>query len=117
MPIHLSNRQRKAADRAGGIELMIAWPAELPVPAMDDDTEIDAGPDVLAWVREHVEPAVRDAGLVTGRVQIVRTVGPSTQGPAQRTCVAVVIIGRRWIGARGRPYVMWHDPTTARDSR
>lgn len=115
MPIELSNRQRKSADRVGGIELMLPWPDELPVPDMDDDSERDATPAERAWVERHVQPACQAAGLVAVRAQVARTAGPSPQGRVMQTRLAVIIIGQRWAGARGDnpPRTMWHEAAMA----
>lgn len=43
--IQLSNRQAKEADRVGGIELMILWPAALGAPpVLSRDHQSDARP-------------------------------------------------------------------------
>lgn len=108
-PIKFSKRQIKSADRIPGIELLLPWPDELgPPPVMEQDTERDATPRETAWIDARVQPACAAHGLVAGHALVVGLYGPRTaddplrsEGWVVQTRLLVVVIGRRWIGARG----------------
>ena len=108
-PITLSHRQIKAADRVGGIELMILWPAELgPEPVMEPDTQDDASDAERACAESLVRDACARSGLVPVRVRIACVRRPKGPPPRPRedeyaAHLAVIIIGRRWVHAHGRP--------------
>lgn len=110
MPITLSRRQIKDADRVGGIELMIFWPGSLgPEPAdvlLDHEREASAAERACA--ESLVRPACDAAGLVPVHVRVCRLLRPPDlpAGGQARVHLAVTIIGRRWVHAstksRGR---------------
>lgn len=96
--ITLSNRQAKEADRIGGIELMIAWPAELgPAP----EIEINESREATIPERRLAEQMVRDScaarKLVPVHVRVTHIHGPNHEPPA--VYLAVTIIGHRWVHA------------------
>lgn len=107
MPITLSRRQIGDADRVGGIELMILWPASLgPEPGEDDvrlDHEREASREEKAAAEALVKPACDAAGLVPVHVRVTRLRRPGDlpAGGEARVHLAVTIIGRRWVHARG----------------
>lgn len=117
MPISLSRRQIGDADRVGGIELMILWPAALgPEPGEDYvglDRERDANAREKATAEALVRSACEAAGLVPVHVRVVRLRRPG--GPnvhaahEERVHLAVTIIGRRWVHAstQNRGRVAW----------
>lgn len=118
MSTTLSNRQRKNADRVGGIELMIRWPDELMEPGMlDDNSERDATDKERTWVEVNVQPECQRHGLVAVRASVARDAAPSASGGGQQTRLAVVIIGRRWVHAKGtgHPKTMWHEYAVSTD--
>lgn len=118
----LSNRQVKAADRVGGIELMILWPDALgPEPALDDDCEREATPAERAYAQRLLGEACQRRGLVPVHVRVARVQRPSdphgSPGEWERSGeyashLAVVIIGRRWVHASTQraPTVMFWRP-------
>lgn len=104
MPITLSRRQVGDADRVGGIELLILWPTALGAePSVKLDHEAEATPAEKA----HAEALVRDAceahGLVPVHTRVTRLRRPRDlpAGGEERAHLAVTIIGRRWVHARG----------------
>lgn len=107
MPLTLSRRQIGDADRVGGIELMILWPSSLgPEPGEDNirlDHEREAGLRERATADALVEHACEDAGLVPVHVRVTRLRRPKDlpAGGEARVHLAVTIIGRRWVHARG----------------
>jgi len=107
MPITLSRRQIGDADRVGGIELMILWPASLgPEPGEDYirlDHEREATREERAAAEALVKPACAAAGLVPVHVRVTRLRRPADLpgGGEARVHLAVTIIGRRWVHARG----------------
>lgn len=113
--IALSNRQAKNADRVGGIELMLPWPAELAEPVgLGEDQERDASPQERAWAEAHVQPAAQQKGLVLVRVAVARVRPPSAWVEAADrdrwvNALACIIIGQRWLRAGGAPapLTMW----------
>lgn len=121
--IELSKRQIKEADRVGGIELMLPYPVGGPLPwpppdAPAEDEERDALPEEREYAQSLVRPACREAGLVPVRVNLAYVRPPRLAGGGERPYgyyLGVVIIGRRWVHARGapRPKTMWHASTAA----
>lgn len=104
----LSRRQIKEADRVGGIELMLPWPAGLRPPTdLGDDEERPATPREHAAAIATVADDCERNGLVPVRVAAVRT--QPRKGRPMRYYLAVIIIGRRWVHARGAPLprTMW----------
>lgn len=115
MSITLSRRQIGDADRVGGIEIMILWPASLgPEPGEDNirlDHEREASAEeraaAEALVRPAIEAAWRDCRtedlLVPVHVRVTRLRRPADLpgGGEARVHLAVTIIGRRWVHARG----------------
>lgn len=102
----LSRSQCKAADRVGGIELLIPWPADLgPAPALDLDYERDATPAERAYAERLVCSSCEAAGLVPVRVRVATLRRPANlaRGGEILAHLAVTIIGRRWVHATGRP--------------
>lgn len=112
--ITLSRRQIGDADRVGGIELMILWPAELgPEPAdLAIDHEREATAAEKACAEALVSAACKAHGLVPVHVRVARLRrpeasrgAPETALPAageERTHLAVTIIGRRWVHSSTR---------------
>lgn len=109
----ISARQRKAADRVGGIELILPYPADLHPPDINIDEECDATP------AEH-QAAVSMLGDISGldlvpvRVQVVRLRQAGSAPIADRPIrhwLAVIIIGRRWVhsSTHRRQKVMWSE--------
>lgn len=109
--ITLSHRQRKEADRVGGIELIVPYPAGTTPHELDEDEECDASPDEAAAAHQAVGGDLGDE-LVPVRVRVVRLRqqgdAPVDQRPV-RHYLSVTIIGRRWVHARTKraPKVMW----------
>lgn len=107
MTITLSRRQIGDADRVGGIELMILWPDALgPEPEVDSlrlDHEREADSSERATAEALVKPACEAAGLVPVHTRVTRLRRPSDLpgGGEARVHLAVTIIGRRWVHARG----------------
>ena len=132
--IKLSRRQIGDADRVGGIELMIPWPASLgpepeeepvlalrpneyhpgprcscrdclqPLPApVRLDHEREASRAERASAEALVRPACEAAGLVPVHVRVTRLRRPGDLpgGGEARVHLAVTLIGRRWVHARG----------------
>jgi hypothetical protein len=116
--VTLTRRQVKAADRVGGIELMLPWPAALPAPSgLSDDYERDASPAERAWAETHVQPEAQRHGLVLVRVAAARVRPPRLWRPdggnaRYLPALACIIIGRRWVHATGHPspITMWAAP-------
>lgn len=111
--IALSNRQIKNADRVGGIDLVIAWPKELPLgqPLLPDE-ERDATPTEETFAFALVAGACRAANLVPVRIVVAAMKRP-TGMPRSREVhqhLVITIIGARWVHARGgpRPLTMWN---------
>jgi hypothetical protein len=97
----LSRRQIKEADRVGGIELMLPWPASLPPPPADDlgvDEERPARPTEHLAAMQIVAADCERHGLVPVRVSVARTA--RIEGTPPEYYLAVIIIGRRWVHAR-----------------
>ena len=113
--ITLSRRQVKNADRVGGIELMILWPAELgPEPNIEPDREAEAEPREKAYTEQLVRASCETHGLVPvhARVACVRRpeqVPSIPRGGEYAVHLAVTIIGRRWVHAstQSRGRTMW----------
>ncbi len=107
MPLTLSRRQIGDADRVGGIELCILWPSSLgPEPGEEYirlDHEREATSEERAAAEALVKPACEAAGLVPVHVRVTRLRRPGDlQGGGEaRVHLAVTIIGRRWVHARG----------------
>jgi len=115
----LSRRQAKEADRVGGIELMIPYPAALgPGPKLDDDEECEASPAERACAEQLLRDACAENGLVVMSVVVARVHVPrSAPLPGHGTHalqLAVVITGRRWVRAatNRQPRVMFAEPPT-----
>lgn len=91
----LSRRQIKAADRVGGINLLLPWPAGLP-----------AGRPVAPDHEREATPAEQH-GLVPVHVRAANVCRPPDWpgGRGYEMRLAVTIIGRRWVHATGD-----HDP-------
>lgn len=109
----LSARQRKSADRVGGIELILPYPEDLPPPALGINEECDATP-------AERQAAVSMLGDISGldlipvRVQVARLRQAGSAPIAARPVrhwLSVIIIGRRWVHASTlqRPIVMWSE--------
>lgn len=111
--IPLSRRQIGDADRVGGIELMLLWPAELgPEPAdLALDREREASPREKAAAEARVREACDAHRLVPVHVRVTRLRRPSGQAHPgeERVHLAVTIIGARWVHAstRSRGRVAW----------
>lgn len=104
--ITFSRRQVKAMDRVGGAVIMLPWPADLPPgKPLAPDHERDATAAEKAAAEAIVRPACEAAGLVPVRVRVVSAERPSDYpaGDQYRQHLAVLIIGRRWVHATGRP--------------
>ena len=107
MTIPISRRQIGDADRVGGIELMILWPASLgPEPGEDYvklGHEREATAAERAVAEALVRPACDAAGLVPVHVRVTRLVRPGdmSAGGEARVHLAVTIIGRRFVHAKG----------------
>jgi hypothetical protein len=112
--IRLSRRQVERADRIGGIELMIPWPAELREPRLADDHECEANAREKRCAEDLVRASCAEHGLVPVHVRVARLPQPAVLSPTHEyaTVLAVTIIGHRWVHAstRGPPHVMWHIP-------
>lgn len=119
-PIALSGQQRKHADRVGGVELMILWPAELgPEPPVLLDHEREATPSERAHAESLVHASCEAHGLVPVHTRVTRLRRPTASWsktalalPAageERVHLAVTIIGRRWVHATkaGRGRIAW----------
>ena len=112
--VNLSRRQAKEADRVGGIELLILWPADRLGPEPPDvaiGREYEASPAVRAAAEAMVGTSCEAHGLVPVHVRVVRERRPAglPHGLEERVHLAVVIIGRRWVHATGHhhPRVMY----------
>lgn len=110
-PITLSRRQIGDADRIGGIELMILWPAS-PVEDIDlgpepDDVRLGVEREATSQERlvaqELVGAECHVHGLVPVHVRVTRLRRPGDlpAGGEARVHLAVSIIGRRWVHAKG----------------
>lgn len=107
----LSRRQIKEADRVGGIELMLAYPAALgATPQLANDTGREGTEAETAWVREHLRADLSAHDLVPVHTRVACVHRPQE---GYRVRLAVVIIGRRWVHARTHrsPRVMFADLT------
>lgn len=104
--LSLSRRQVKTMDRVGGADLIIPWPPDLPPgPKLERDEERDATPAEHARARALVIDACEAAGLVPVRSMVAmleRPVGLPRERAIEQHLI-VRIIGRRWVGATGRP--------------
>ena len=102
MPITLSRRQIKTADRMTGAELLLPWPASLgDLPELERECERDATDAEREWVQQHVQPACVDAGLIAGRTTACNVYGPTmprTDSHKWGVRLSVIIIGQRWVG-------------------
>lgn len=104
MPITLSRRQIGDADRIGGIELMILWPDSLgPEPAVKLGYEREATREEKSHAEALVREACTEHGLVPVHVRVTRLRRPGDfpAGGEERAHLAVTIIGRRWVHAKG----------------
>ena len=102
MSITLSGRQIHAADRIGGIELMLPWPTDLRHPDdLDADEDRPATPREYAAAMALVAAACEDHDLVPCRVSAARCARHDGDPPSY--WLAVVIIGRRWVHATDAP--------------
>lgn len=112
MAYRLTGKQRKNADRVGGIELMIPWPRSLPPPKrLTEDTERDATEREDRVCRALIDQDDLQArGLVQVRTAVTVVERPHTlPEPGVAPHLVAVIIGHRWVHATGRPYphTMW----------
>lgn len=97
MKITLSGTQRKQADRVGGIELMIPWTAtHLPAPV---GAPRDATNDEKLYAKAMLRDEQTEHALIPVRVRVVEASHTTYDGPH----LAVILIGRRWVHAEGRP--------------
>jgi hypothetical protein len=112
-PIALSGKQKKAADRVGGAELILPWPPGLPPGPPIADVR-DATPAEHAAAEAIVGPACHAADLVPVRstVAVLRRptsfrLRPGTVEPH----LIVLVIGRRWVHASTRrvPEQCWYS--------
>jgi len=103
--ISLSRRQAKEADRVGGIELMVLYPAELGAPPrLADDEECEASMAERRHAEGVVGQSCRAAGLVPVHVRVARVRRPPPPPLIARAGeyaehLAVTIIGQRWVHA------------------
>lgn len=107
----LSARQRKEADRVGGIELVLPYPSGMTPPALDLDEECDARPAEITAAHRMIG-SIADDGLIPVRITVARLRQQGTDPEVARRIrhyLTVLIIGRRWVHAstRRRPRVMW----------
>lgn len=108
--IRLSGKQRKAADRVGGVELMIPWPPGLPEPIdLADDEERDATPAEFDGARAILDPQLADDGIAIRGVKAARCPWLGSDYTEQTYALAVHVVGFRWFDAdrRGDPPVAW----------
>ncbi len=106
MPIRLSKRQIKAMDRVGGANLILDWPAGLPLGApVKPDHEREATAAEKAAAEAMVKPACEAADLVPVHVRVVNVRWHHSKSEPYAQRLAVLIIGRRWVHATGR-----HNP-------
>lgn len=108
--IRLTGKQRKAADRVGGVELMIPWPPGLPEPLdLADDEERDATPAEFDAARGLLDPQLATDGIAIRGVKAVRTRWLGSDYTAQVNLLAVHCVGFRWFDAarRGEPPIAW----------
>lgn len=107
MSITLSRRQVGDADRVGGIELLILWPSSLGPEPGEDYIKLGYEREATAAEKRTAEDMVRAActehGLVPVHVRVTRLRRPGDlpAGGEERVHLAVTIIGRRWVHARG----------------
>jgi len=114
-PISLSAKARKRMDRVGGAELILPWPEGLPRgrPVALDETR-DATPEEHAAAEQIVGPACREHGLVPVTSSVTTMKRPPGPGFERSYEVdqhlAVLIIGKRWVGAKRVPLpsFTWH---------
>lgn len=100
----LSKRQAGDADRVGGIEYMMLWPASLgPEPTdLPCGQEREASAAQKAAAEALVHAACETYGLVPVHVRLacVRRTADLESAPAQvRVHLSVILIGRRWVHA------------------
>lgn len=108
MPIALSGRQAKNADRVGGIELLIPWPETAlgpPPSGIALDCEREATRNERDWAQAQVLDSCHANNLlpVHVRVACVRRPASLPGGGSPAIHLAVTIIGYRWVHAGGRP--------------
>ncbi len=112
-PITLTGVQRKHADRVGGCEIVLPWPEGLPSgKPLAEGTERDATRAEHASAEQIVLPAAKAAGLVPVRsvvAMLQRPNGLPREGAVEQHLV-VLLIGHRWVHARGArpPMQSWH---------
>ena len=120
MKITLSHRQAKAADRVGGVELMVPWPASLgpePEVSLDHEREATTAEKTAAEALVRANCAARD--LVPVHIRVTRVMRPShpelIAAGEERVHLAITIIGRRWVHAstHSRGIIAWHNGETA----
>lgn len=104
-PIKLSRRQIHAADRVGGIDLVLPWPDGLLGARVKPGDERDATAIEHAAAETIVGPSCRAADLVPVRSMVGTMERPPGLPRAQevRQHLIVCIIGRRWVHAGGHP--------------
>jgi hypothetical protein len=103
-PIRLSRRQIGDADRVGGIELLILWPAHAlgPEPAdLELDHEREATPTEQAAAESLLAAAKAEHRLVPVHTRVCRVRRPAGLPAAheERVHLAVTLIGHRWVHA------------------
>jgi len=105
----LSSSQAKAADRVGGIDLILPWPDDLPHgPPMRVDEERDATDDERGAAEAMIGPSARAHGVLPVRTYVACLRRPFSlpRGSQIEPHLVVVLIGYRWVhatGQRGRP--------------
>jgi len=107
MPIELalSRRQVHDADRLGGIELVLLWPAELgTAPRLAHDERRLAAGSVQAWAHQALARAVAHHGLVILEVHIacLHVPAPRDRRKGYRPVIAVHLAAERWAEASRR---------------
>ena len=104
--LSLSRRQVKTMDRVGGADLIIPWPADLPLGVkLARDEERDATPAEHERAKALVLDACVANDLVPVRTMVAmleRPVGLPRERAVEQHLI-VRIIGRRWVHATGRP--------------
>ena len=111
----LTGKQIKAANRVGGIELMIPWPEDclpLPVGLAEDDERPANAAEAQYIIQQfpHDYLIQHDLVLVRRAVTVVERPTLPPHPNTVRPHLVAIIIGRRWVGARSgdtRPKTMW----------
>lgn len=105
--IKISERIKKEADRVGGVALHIPWPSELgEAPDIKLGEEYDSRATEHAWARAQLpRPMIAKSGIEVVHVA-TRIRGGCPQAmlsERQRVYLVIVLIGARWVHARGAP--------------